>query len=233
MVDAQEAAYQQMLTEWSELVSPASAEERQPPDFHAWETDIARIAAEHDTLVTSGRWVVGVDDILTIVRRAHLEAHHSAMIAWLLNPLGKHGLGTALLDRLLQYCGVYNSPALRRANVVLEVQRSGTRADIVVFAPGTTLVIENKVYAGEQERQCDRLHEHFGEDPGAVFLFLTPTGRTPSTATGLVRATWTSLSYPHLADMIEAVRSESSTNPSASGVSAVTNYLKTLRREFV
>lgn len=229
MIDQLETAFRDLDSEWQSLTTPLIV--RPPADVLGWEADVTLLASEQDALVHAGRWVVGADDILSIIRRARHEAHHSAMLAWLLDPLGKHGIGTSLLDRLLRHCGVNDAPSLRQARPALEVQRSGTRADIVVSGPGVTLVIENKVDAGEQSRQCDRLYEHFGSDPGVRFLFLTPTGRTPRTATGAARAAWAQLSYSVLADMIEDALHGPTANSSASGLSAAANYLLTIRRE--
>lgn len=205
---------------------------RTAADVAAWEADVARLSAEHDALVRDGRWVVGVDDILSIIGRSRHEAYHSAMLAWLLNPLAKHGMGAALLARLLQRCGVEDGPSRHRARVECEVVRGNTRADIVAFCPDVTLIVENKVDAGEQERQCDRLYEHFGNEPGAVFLYLTPDGRAPQTATGAALAIWATLRYRDFAAMLDAALHDTRANASASGLAAAQNYLATLRREF-
>lgn len=203
-----------------------------PIGVAAWKVDIEHLSAEQQDLVKSGRWVVGVDDILGIIGRSRHEAYHSAMLAWLLNPLAKHGMGAALLARLLQHSGVGDDPSLHRARVESEVVRGGTRADIVVFCPDVTLVIENKVDAGEQARQCDRLYERFGDEPGAVFLYLTPNGRAPQTATGASRDAWTVLRYRDLAIMIAEVLPQVTTSHLPAGLAAAHNYLATLRREF-
>lgn len=222
-----EATFLAMDSEWQSLCPSCSA---QPFDSLAWEEEIARLSAEQDKLIMQGRWVVGTDDILSIIGRSRREAYHSAMIAWLLNPLGKHGFGTALLERLLKHCGIEGITLLRQARVELEIQREGTRADILAFGPSFTLVLENKVDAGEQERQCERLYEYFGIEPGAVFLFLTPDGRKPHTAVGASAEAWRTLSYPELARMIEEVVAGLKTP--AVACSAVQNYLLTLWREF-
>lgn len=223
------ADFDVMDAEWQRIMS-------RPSFTHAalseWDADMGNLCREHDDLVRTGRWVVGPEDMLSIIGRARYEAHHSAMLAWLLDPLGKHGLGATLLASLLRLCGVVDRPDLHRARPALEVQRSDTRADIVVFATGATLVIENKVNAGEQERQCDRLYEHFGIDPGAVFLFLTPTGRAPDTATGTCRDVWVRLSYKDLMRQIDEALRNPEANAGASGRLTAMNYLMTLRREF-
>ena len=194
---------------------------------------MGRLSDEHAGLMRRGRWSVGADDVLSIIRRARYELYHSAMLAWLLDPLGKHGLGTTLLEALLRLCGISAALDLHRARPEIEVQRSDTRADIVVFAPGITLIIENKVDAGEQERQCDRLYAHFGADPGARFVFLTPTGRAPRTASAPGSDAWTTLSYKMLATLMDEALNHAAINALATGRFTAQNYLMTLRKEFV
>lgn len=230
MLEVAETQFDVMNAEWQGIVNRTSLES---PSLSTWEADMGRLSDEHDELMRNGRWVVGDDDVLSIIRRARYETYHSAMLAWLLNPLGKHGLGTTLLEALLRLCGVGVAPDLHWARPEVEVPRSDTRADIVVFAPGITLIIENKVDAGEQERQCDRLYTHFGTDPGARFVFLTPTGHAPRTATEPGREAWTILSYRMLATLLDEALGHPAANASASGRSTAQNYLVTLRKEFV
>jgi hypothetical protein len=232
MSDVAESDFLVMDAEWRRITcqTPAGA-----APTSVWEADMVRLSEEHDSLMRSGRWVIGAADMLSIIGRTRYESHHSAMLAWLLDPRGKHSLGTTLLASLLRLCGrsEVSDLHLHRARAEVEVPRSDTRADIVVSAPGVTLIIENKVDAGEQERQCERLYEHFGADPGAVFVFLTPTGRAPRTATGPAREAWTTLSYKDLARLVEAALRSPTTSVNASGRSTAENYLMTLQREFV
>lgn len=229
MLNEDEAQFLEMDTQWCAAVSRVQVERSA---LSAWEDHFSDMCSEHDELLQNGRWVAGSDDLLTIIRRARHEAYHSALLAWLLNPVGKHGLGISLLKSLLAHAGVNQVPDLHLARPALEVQRADTRADIVVFAPGCTIVLENKVNAGEQPRQCDRLVERFGADPGAVFIFLTPTGRAPLTATGLALTLWHTIGYETLFSMLtEALRTVAAP-ASLAGRATAENYLATLRREF-
>jgi hypothetical protein len=49
-------------------------------------------------------------DVLSVSRR---EYAHSNVVAWLLEPLGSHGLGTAFVDKIFQECSL---PPHRGAN---------------------------------------------------------------------------------------------------------------------
>ena len=225
-----EADFAVLDTEWQSIVANSATTR---DILTQWDADMARLAGEHDQLLHSGRWVVGAEDILSIIGRPRFEAYHSAMLAWLLNPLGKHGLGTTFLELLAKRCGLNNDlPNLHLARPQVEVHRVDTRADIVVFAPSVTLVIENKVDAKEQERQCDRLVERFGRHPRAVFLFLSPSGNAPITATGANRDVWTALRYRELAGLLETALCTTATNPDSGGRSTAQNYLLTIQREF-
>ena len=104
------------------------------------------------------------------------------MLAWLLNPTGRHGLGNALAKRLVEYCTDSSqqvSPIVRRA--AYSCWRNGREADVVVSGENFTLVIENKIDADEQEDQIKDLYDNW-HDAGSLFLFLTPDGRVPRTA---------------------------------------------------
>ncbi|WP_438031577.1 PD-(D/E)XK nuclease family protein [Sorangium sp. So ce204] len=57
-----------------------------------WEIRFADLRAEHDELVRDGAWVGGPDDMLSILGLGRKELFHSALLAWLLDPRGRHGL---------------------------------------------------------------------------------------------------------------------------------------------
>jgi hypothetical protein len=203
-------------------------------DARVWTTEIEELAAEHDQLIRDGRWVSGPEDLLSIIGRPRREAYHSAVLAWLLDPQGRHGLGASLLRALLNACGGDIGGDLRTTLCKQEVQRDDTRADVVVSGPGFTLLIENKVDAGEQDRQCDRLFQQFARDPGAQFLFLTPTGRKPTTATGAAADAFRSMSYAELTRLVRgAFTLAATTGATAHGREVVSNYLATLEKEFL
>jgi hypothetical protein len=142
-------------------LSPRNALARllQSPDFQRFEAGLARSSAFH---------------VLGIERR---ELSHAALLGWLLNPRGHHGLGTVPLGSLLMLaCGLGDGDApgpdaveidgldLHSARVDLEVAArvpgSGRtrRLDIVVSVPHgestrAVLVVEYKVDASESDDQ--------------------------------------------------------------------------------
>ncbi|KGN29735.1 hypothetical protein N802_11615 [Knoellia sinensis KCTC 19936] len=110
-----------------------------------------------------------------------------AGLAWLLTPDGWHGLGTTLLRALLDELGftALEEADVAGASVVTEEWSTDntTRADIVVRLPqsATTVLVEAKVWAGEQPNQCQRLAELWASE-SPTLVFLTRTGSQPLTA---------------------------------------------------
>ena len=64
-----------------------------------WRRAMSEMRRRHDRLVSEGLWLTGPSDFLDIIGRARDENTHSRMLEWLLNPTGRHGLGSALVRR--------------------------------------------------------------------------------------------------------------------------------------
>ena len=200
-----------------------------------WRGAISEMRRQHDRLVAAGQWVTGPSDFLEIISRARDENTHSRMLAWLLSPTGRHGLGGALARRLVEHCTlepVRASLAVR--TVTFSEWRNDREADLVVRGEGFTLIIENKVDAQEQPRQCDDLYSNFKNENSPLFLFLTPDGRKPRTATTpSTRRAFRTLSWPEIRVMIETALNESRAAAGVDGaVDVVRNYLRTLKEQF-
>lgn len=157
---------------------------------------------------------------------AHKENYHSRFIGYLFNPSGEHDQGDVFLRALLQWLmphpalsptvrdsiGAYLSPFVVRrtqARITTELDTGGYgRIDLVIELPGgTTVAIENKVYAGEQEEQLGRYWKWLrsprpsGAAENSALIFLTPDGRagtTSATQDAVVR-----MSYADLAHVLE------------------------------
>jgi hypothetical protein len=119
---------------------------------------------------------------------------HSALIADLLNPRGTHGQGAVFLEIFLALCakksnGFPKPPrgvASVRWDVYTEKRTRFGRPDIVVASPElkTLIVIENKIYAGDQDRQLHRYAEWMASlrtyaKGTRLLIYLTPEGRRP------------------------------------------------------
>ena len=175
-----------------------------------------------------GAWTHGRDDTFGILGIERSEIRHSAAIAWLFDPCGRHGLGDCVLAGFLHSAfGEEQFDGLTHARVRCEVAEADCRADIIVEAPGLKLVVENKVDADEGPRQCDTLFERF---VGARHVFLTPNGRAPETATGAAAAAFRTVSYRDLRKILQ--RSLLNRPSDGPGRHVAEDYLRTLKREF-
>jgi hypothetical protein len=115
----------------------------------------------------------------------HEVTTHSPMLAELLNPKGHHGQGAAFLRLFLTQFAILGFDAESdAARVKLEhhvgpvTEKSGGRIDIVVKdGKGSSILIENKIGAGDQDKQIERYR---GSDPKAHLFYLTLDGHEPS-----------------------------------------------------
>lgn len=124
------------------------------------------------------------------------EVRNSAILAWLLNPNGNHGLGKLALDALLRGIPELGlSEALNTSNwcfVRTESNPDGdcsNRVDIEIDAENFYLLIEVKIDASEGVDQLSRYgalcEQRAASRPSSylwAILFLTPKRSTPKTA---------------------------------------------------
>ncbi|TYP86910.1 PD-(D/E)XK nuclease superfamily protein [Blastococcus xanthinilyticus] len=127
----------------------------------------------------------------------------TAGLAWLLRTDGHHGLGPTVLGGLLGHLGIAGSGLEVGVRVVLEGQRDETRADLVVYGGDWTIVVEAKTFAVEQDRQLDRLHAHWRNEPAPCFVFLTRGPQLQTTAEDS-RGQWRALTWAQVADIARA-----------------------------
>lgn len=223
-------AIRAMEHEWSGI-----AARRSMALLAEWREAMTAMRRQHDRLVSDGLWLSGPSDFLDIVGLARHENTHSRMLAWLLKPTARHGLGCGFVRRLVEHCtgeSVSAPVAVRR--VAYSVWRNDREADLVVWGRDFTLVIENKVDAPEQPSQCDDLYENFKNEAAALFLFLTPDGRRPrTTTTPRSQRAFRTLSWPQVRAMLETTLNESRPEIGvAPGVEVVRSYLRTLEEQF-
>ncbi len=117
----------------------------------------------------------------------HYENWHSKILAEFLNPHGTHGLGDEFLRLFLaqQRIDFVVTPF---CEVATELSMNKGRMDIVIRDKEWVVVIENKIYAVEQEDQLTRYWEwakaNYGEK-NSKLLYLTLDGKKSETANGL------------------------------------------------
>lgn len=112
---------------------------------------------------------------------------HSAFLAALLNPKGSHGQRDTFLKLFIkQFC--FKQNAINPATCKVEVEKQtgfisqdhteGGRIDIIVSdKSGNHIIIENKIYAGDQRNQLKRYYNH---SPKADLIYLTLDGKEPN-----------------------------------------------------
>ena len=120
-----------------------------------WEESLKAMTAEAERLRAAGSWQTGPTDFFGVTGRSRHELTHSAMLGWLLDSTGRHGLGNRLAVALLSLVGL-DVGAADHFVVSREVS-GGNAADLVLSGGGLKVVIENKVDAIEQPLQCQRL----------------------------------------------------------------------------
>ena len=127
-------------------------------------------------------------NLFSILSIERYELKHSALIANLLDPKGSHGCGDAFLRAFFEI-------ALKERTYLFEdctlphsyteyytgpiAGDTGGRIDILVKSSHYGLIIENKIYAGDQDKQLTRYdnygRETFGAD-GYLLVYLTLYG---------------------------------------------------------
>lgn len=224
-----------MRDEWEHLLQrQVNAAEGAKGLVQEWEEEFGKMTAEYFDLRDRGLWHRGPSDIFSILGRERRELYHSAMLAWLFDPLGPHGLGVGFLQAFLQEslpnCKLEQGSG--SVEVRCEESRGDCRADVVVRADRFMVVIENKLDAVEGFEQCRRLHEAFCTDGDVRFVFLSPSGRLPKTAMGESANAFVALSYLKLRMCLERVLNDTSDSPRTIGRESAWNYLTTLKKEF-
>lgn len=137
-------------------------------------------------------------NVFSILRLTTNEVRtHSAFLAELLNPNGKHGLGNAFLKEFVNILKQkflqtskegslteFEFYAEEGTKVAVEywlgykTETDGGYIDILLTDKnGNHLIIENKIYAGDQKNQLLRYHSYNEKAP---LIYLTLDGKTPS-----------------------------------------------------
>ena len=92
---------------------------------------------------------------------AHYEVTHSAIIASFLDPKESHGQGDKFLKLFLSIIGDETELDTANSNVYTESSNEDGRIDILIEDNNKkAIIIENKIYAGDQNEQLKR-YAHF------------------------------------------------------------------------
>ena len=127
-------------------------------------------------------------NLFSILSIERYELKHSALIANLLDPKGSHGCGDAFLRAFFEIalkeraypfedCTLPHSDTEYYTGPI--AGDTGGRIDILVKSSHYGLIIENKIYAGDQDKQLTRYDNYgkktFGAD-GYLLVYLTLYG---------------------------------------------------------
>ena len=108
---------------------------------------------------TGGRF-----NIFSIAGVNHYENTHSAILAELLNPKGSHGLKSMFLQAFIDRIKLKDELKdfdCENANVKTEAPTEDGRIDILIRDnKDHTIIIENKIYARDQDKQLKRYNAH-------------------------------------------------------------------------
>ena len=114
---------------------------------------------------------------------------HSRLLATLLNPKANHSLGNEFLKLFLIALGLpedyitYCKEQIVERTIGEVTETTGGRIDIILEDRGHAVIIENKIYAGDQPNQLLRYHNYgvkqFGEN-NFKLVYLTLDGSEPS-----------------------------------------------------
>lgn len=118
-------------------------------------------------------------NLFSVLRSSSDEVRlHSRFLAFLLDPKATHNQGTALLNLLLTRLGIHNFDS---KNAIVEVEYRNI--DILVRNQSKqAVIIENKIYAGDQDEQLWTYHQRMkAEGYGEIWTtYLTLDGSEPS-----------------------------------------------------
>ena len=179
-------------------------------------------------------------DVLGIARR---ETQHSALIAWLLDPSGSHGLRDYFLRNFLSQVAVgaheNGIPAPTPLDVDswnlgdIEVATERHHIDILLMdkSDGFVCPIENKIGSAEHSNQLSRYLEtveHEYEGLTAFPIFLTPEGVEPETTEDTER--YVPFNFRKVAGLIEQALISRGSTISGGVSSFLEQYMRSLRR---
>jgi hypothetical protein len=137
--------------------------------YHAWGEKLEQATGERF-------------NIFQILRIASNEVTtHSPVLAELLDPRGRHGMGSRFLELFLHQLSLDLNPKVQVQSEYWagpKTEVAGGRLDIFIHdAQGRQLVIENKIYSTDKDHQLSRYLQSF---PHAQVLYLTLDGSPPT-----------------------------------------------------
>ena len=150
----------------------------------------------------------------------HYEVQHSTIIANFLNPKESHGQKDMFLKLFLAEVGDKTKIGTLHSKVYTEFSIDDGRTDIFIEneEQQKAIIIENKIYAGDQKNQLKRYSKFLGKnynDGNVALYYLTLDGKEASEySTGKKNIKYKPISYSqNILNWIESCIKESATTP--------------------
>jgi hypothetical protein len=179
---------------------------------------------------------------IRVMRMEGMEIRHSAILAWLLDPIENHGFGDAFLRAFLaQALRGANNPALTALDVSqadlrdAEIQREKRNIDLFVSSPsnGWAFVIENKFHAKQSDGQLAKYLERAevdAKDANLTFkhqgIFLTLHEEAPSAE---VADKYTTLRYSDVSEILASLMTANQARMGPEVQQFLNHYLEVIR----
>ena len=178
-------------------------------------------------------------NLFDVLKVSKTEIRHSNILAWLLDPSENHGLGDAVLRRMIQRL-VSRSPQADAFLILLKdfrdvsVLREWEHIDLLVISHKEKflLCIENKVFSGEGDGQLTRYYKTVQSKYGdyqSIFVYLTPDGLEPEKEED--QEIWRAFDYSELLNVMQKAREEHTLSQEASIF--IKQYEEAVRRYIV
>lgn len=123
-------------------------------------------------------------NIFQIIQKGHEEVSlHSAFLSELLNPEGRHKCGRVFLEKFIDMvvCNeTFQDVQSDQFTVTKEKAFKDGRIDILVESNESCLIIENKIYAHDQDAQLARYFDYSNKFKKHIILYLNLYGADPS-----------------------------------------------------
>lgn len=156
---------------------------------HEFVNDIEQLLEDCGSIIRQNRTNGQQYNIYERLANPQNETIHSAIIASLLNPNGRHGQGKLFLEKFLEVLQIDRGTFAPKNAIVLceksignigktDSGWTGGRIDIYLEdGVGHKIFIENKIEASDQDKQIARYHCYCDK---AKIFYLTPNGHAPS-----------------------------------------------------
>ena len=163
---------------------------------------------------------------------------HSRLLATLLNPKANHGLENEFLKLFLIALGLPEDYITHCKEQIVErpigevTETTGGRIDIILEDRGHAVIIENKIYAGDQPNQLLRYHNYgvktFGEN-NFKLVYLTLYGSDPS-ASSLEGAHFNFIKLSYAQDILKLLEKLVKTQPVKPVHHTIKDYITIIKQ---